>query len=466
MHRMNVPNPKVLLVSSDRAALRQLSRFLELFGYAVLQAADPPLALAALEAEQPDLVVVDDDLGGADGLELLRTARKVDWPGRFLYTLLMTSEPEAERFVQALEAGTDDFLAKPIVYGELLARLRTAARVIEAERRSAAEAHIDPLTALPSHASLMAQLEARRSEGVDPDHPLSCIVIDLDFLKRFNHRHGHLAGDRLLQAAARKLEKLCHNGELAARLERGRFAVLLPNTSDVRAAAWAERARRAFSHLELPDADDPKGVTASFGVAGTSETSGTSQRLVARATQALELAKRSGRNCVVRDGEFNAEAAQWQQLAAPGRLFEGTVARDVMIPCAVVLQHDGDAGRAAELLARGGLPSAPVVDADGRLAGIFHGDDLRSRPRPTTLRVADVLQADPPTFSENDTFKSLFDFFVEGSSAEAVVVRDGVPVGTMTRAGLAALIEVPVAGHEETPPDAACDDQQAACLIG
>ena len=458
---MTNSSPKILLVSEDRSTLRQLSRFLELFGYPVVQVTDGQLALAAMEAESPDLAIVDDDFGGDDGLHLVRSLRKKDRPGHFLFTLLMTAEPEADRFVQALEAGVDDFLAKPVVYGELLARLRAGTRVIQSEQRAVAEAHVDTLTALPSRAALLAELARCLERSESKDQPVSCAVIDLDLLKGINQRLGREAGDRLLQAAGRELEKLRGDGQFLARLDEDCFAIVMPNTSDVRAAAWAERARRAISHLPLSD-DTTAGPTASFGVAGTGSMALSASELLDLACEALKCAKRSGRNCVVRHGEFQAETNQWQELAAPGKLFEGTVARDVMTPCAMIVHHDSDASEVAELLGRGTLDSAPVVDADGRLVGIVHRDDLRSPSRRSQPRVADVLRTDPPTFVEDDSFKALFDFFVGDARSEAVVVRDRIPIGMVTRASLASLIEVPTPSAEQ-PASPAHDD---VCPVG
>jgi len=436
-------NPKVLLVSADRTALRQLSRFLELFGYPVVQASDAELAVAATIAARPDLMIVDDDLAAEDSMELVRSVRQHDRPDHFLFALMLTGEPEAGRFVQALEAGVDDFLAKPVVYGELLARLRAATSVVEAERRVRASAHIDPLTALASRGAVVHELE-QRLQGDGPSQPtLSLIVADIDCLEHVNHEYGYAVGDELLKSVALELEKHRGDEELLARLQRDRFAVVLPNTSDVRAAAWAERVRRAIAHLEFTCGEDSVRVTASFGVAASGKSAATGDELFERAGEALKVAKRSGRNCVVRHGEFAAEDAHWQELAAPGRLFEGTVARDVMAACALIVHHDDDAQDAAERLDRGRLDWAPVVDADGNLVGLLHLDDVKSKSRRSKPRVADLLQSDPPTFRENESFKALFDFFVEDSRSHAVIVRDRAPVGVISRNSLADLIEVP-----------------------
>lgn len=436
-----MPNPQVLLVSADRPALRQLSRFLELFGYPVIQAADAELAVTAAIGRRPEIVLVDDDLGGHESLELARYLRQQDCPEHPFLVILLTSEPRADRFIQALEAGVDDFLGKPVVYGELLARLRAAARVLQAERRFADAAHVDGLTGLASRGAVRRELE--RHLGDDQQAAVSLILVDLDCVDFVNRSQGRQGGDRLLRQVAEELAKLQSGDELVARWRDDCFAVVLPHTSDVRAAAWAERARRALNHIEFETGDAQSlRVTASFGVAGSSHGALNAEELLAQARQALDSAKRSGRNCVVRQGEFTGEDDRWQELAAPGRLFEGTVARDVMAPCALVAQHDDNAQEVADRMRRGGLDVVAVVDADGKLAGLVHEQDLGSRPPRATARIADYLRTEPPVFTENEPFKTLFDFFVEDARSHAVVVRDRVPLGIVSRESLAALIEI------------------------
>ncbi len=114
---------KVLAVVKDRVILRQLSKFLNLVGYAVVQTTDPQQALAASDADRPDFLIVDAALLAEGGRELCRAVCGQDWPSH-VYTLLLAEDPQSREMVEALEAGVDDFLCKPVVFGELLARLR------------------------------------------------------------------------------------------------------------------------------------------------------------------------------------------------------------------------------------------------------------------------------------------------------------------------------------------------------
>ena len=167
--------------------------------------------------------------------------------------------------------------------------------------------------------------------------------------------------------------------------------------------------------------------------------------LIKRAEMAVRMAKSSGRNCVARCGQFDGETREWEDLARQGRLFENTVARDVMVPCPQFVLADQDASDAAELLEQSRLTELPVVDRDGRLLGLFSGDQL---PEDSTdiakkAKVSDFMVRDVATVPENESFGALMEFFMSDTQSHhvVIVVRRGQPLGMVYRSGLAALSE-------------------------
>jgi DNA-binding response OmpR family regulator len=115
----------VLVVDDDPTVSDVVRRYLEQDGYRVRLAADGPAALAAAEAEAPDLVVLDRMLGEVDGLEVCRRLRGRS-PGLPVIMLTALSE-EADR-VAGLETGADDYLTKPFSPRELVLRVRSVLR--------------------------------------------------------------------------------------------------------------------------------------------------------------------------------------------------------------------------------------------------------------------------------------------------------------------------------------------------
>ncbi len=117
---------KVLVVDDERAVRDSLRRALELEGYEVDLAVDGADALLRLEANgQPDAVILDVLMPGVDGLEV---CRRIRGKGNGVPVLMLTARTEVESRVAGLDAGADDYLAKPFALEELLARLRALLR--------------------------------------------------------------------------------------------------------------------------------------------------------------------------------------------------------------------------------------------------------------------------------------------------------------------------------------------------
>ncbi|MCY1136716.1 response regulator transcription factor [Actinoplanes sp. Pm04-4] len=117
--------PHVLVVDDDPTVSDVVRRYLEQDGYRVRLAADGPAALAAVEDEQPDLVVLDLMMPGLDGLEVCRRLR-VRRPG--LPVVMLTALGDEGDRVAGLEVGADDYVTKPFSPRELVLRVRSVLR--------------------------------------------------------------------------------------------------------------------------------------------------------------------------------------------------------------------------------------------------------------------------------------------------------------------------------------------------
>jgi two-component system KDP operon response regulator KdpE len=115
---------RVLVVDDEQQILRAVRRALDARGYEVVTATDGEDALVEAEAAMPDLVVLDLNLPGMDGMEVCRRLR--EW-SRAPILILSVREDEAGK-VEALDLGADDYLTKPFGVEELLARVRALLR--------------------------------------------------------------------------------------------------------------------------------------------------------------------------------------------------------------------------------------------------------------------------------------------------------------------------------------------------
>jgi DNA-binding response OmpR family regulator len=115
----------VLLAEDDQAIAEPLARALEREGYVVLLATDGSAALSAALHNNVNLVILDLGLPHIDGLEICRRIRA---DGRDLLVLMLTARSEEVDLIVGLDAGADDYVAKPFRLAELLARIRALLR--------------------------------------------------------------------------------------------------------------------------------------------------------------------------------------------------------------------------------------------------------------------------------------------------------------------------------------------------
>jgi len=142
---------------------------------------------------------------------------------------------------------------------------------------------------------LLERMEQAATEG----HPLSVIMMDIDFFKKFNDSYGHSCGDAVLKQVARIIQANVRAIDLAARYGGEEFCVLLPGTERGRAHAIAERIRQSVASASTVYEGRSLAVTISLGVAQydpSRDLSGKS--LIDRADRALYYSKQSGRDRV------------------------------------------------------------------------------------------------------------------------------------------------------------------------
>ncbi|MFV1965129.1 MAG: diguanylate cyclase [Pirellulaceae bacterium] len=154
----------------------------------------------------------------------------------------------------------------------------------------------DPLTDCLNRRSFYEALETHWNSAQRYNHALSFVMVDLDHFKSINDTHGHSVGDLVLQKAAKTLQKSVRPSDLVCRYGGEEFCILLPQTDLDQAVMAAERYRRAIEALQLPELT----VTASFGVSSIQWGAADAQAMIDHADKCLYVAKRQGRNQIVR----------------------------------------------------------------------------------------------------------------------------------------------------------------------
>jgi diguanylate cyclase (GGDEF)-like protein len=222
--------------------------------------------------------------------------------------------------VLVLLVGFGSRLVRQIMIRDRLEKELTTARAAlqEDNRELARKADLDGMTGIANRRRFEEALALERSRAMRTGQPLSLVMLDVDFFKKFNDTYGHVAGDDCLRRVATAIgDSLVRPSDLAARYGGEEFVVLLPATHARGAQRVAERIREAVMAAAIAHAGNPPGiVTISAGVSSMRfrpEEDADPTLLVERADALLYRAKQAGRNQVCGDDE-----AQPARPSAPG----------------------------------------------------------------------------------------------------------------------------------------------------
>src|SRR5690606_8207316 len=177
--------------------------------------------------------------------------------------------------VTGLQAGADDYLTKPVIEPELIARLSTGKRIVTLERslRHANEENrrlsiTAPLTGVYNRRYLMEQLPREIDRAARYGRSLSVIMCDVDHFKKINDTYGHLVGDEVHKWFVAQLQANIRTCDWIARYGGEEFVIVLPETNVENAAKAAEHLREHVSKTIFESGELRLEVTASFGVSG------------------------------------------------------------------------------------------------------------------------------------------------------------------------------------------------------
>ncbi len=310
---------RILVVDDHEDNVELLRARLEARGYRVEAASDGQQALDRVFADPPDLVLLDWMMPRVTGLEVARRIKgHAGLP--FVPVIMQTALDSTEQMVEGLDAGADDYIAKPINFAELEARVKALLR-IKALQEELARANdelrrmsqTDGLTGVDNRRHIEERLTEAFEHAARLNEPLAVVMSDVDHFKSVNDSYGHQAGDAVLRQVAEVLRDTAREIDRVGRYGGEEFLVLLPGANLEDARRYAERARAAVEAREFAYDGGAVRRTLSAGVAAWPHPDVRHQEaLVKLADEALYAAKEAGRNRVVAHGVAGAA------LAAPG----------------------------------------------------------------------------------------------------------------------------------------------------
>ncbi|HPU81230.1 diguanylate cyclase, partial [Accumulibacter sp.] len=312
------PRLRVQLLGIPLAELPALIRQIESLGHQPVLVDSTPEGLKQALREPAQIVIADMAMPGLKPAAFCRILRQTP-AGKETYALLLASPESEEHILEAIDAGADDVLVKPLNIQTLRVRLNTATRMLRlreeiqrerrgimrstdefavAHKRLLQEALTDPLTQLPNRRHGLDFLASEWAFAQSNALPMACLLLDIDHFKRINDTYGHAAGDAVLRQLAELLKRASRAEDLVFRYGGEEFAAVLPNATARAAVQIAERIRSLVEKYSFLWEGQTIPVTLSIGVASLHGAEMDSQALIQASDAALFEAKRNGRNRV------------------------------------------------------------------------------------------------------------------------------------------------------------------------
>lgn len=289
---------RVLIIDDDLALAEHYKLVLSTADIRAEVSNNPHEIFDVLHEFHPELILLDINMPGCNGIELAQVIRlNQDWL-RVPITYL-SSEQDIEKRAQAMGRAGDDFLSKPLGDRELV----TAVSVRAARSRQLSDAlDRDSLTGLLKHSRIKDQVDAELSRATRTGENLSVVMLDLDHFKRVNDTYGHAAGDKVIKAVAHLLRQRLRKTDAVGRYGGEEFVAVLPRCSSEEAQALMEDVRQRLGDITFTVDQRSFNVSLSAGIAAYRPGVERAEQLLQEADSALYRAKAEGRNRICLSG--------------------------------------------------------------------------------------------------------------------------------------------------------------------
>jgi len=227
-----------------------------------------------------------------------------------------------------MNAGADDYIAKPFDHQELRVRLVAGQRIIDlqddllaAREALRQQATHDSLTGLKNRGTIVSMLNAELARQDRGETGLGVVILDLDLFKSVNDTYGHAAGDEVLKECARRMGACSRAYDIIGRYGGEEFLLVLPGSDEISTLAQAERMLDVIRKEPIEIEGRLLTITASLGA--TNLVPGISaDKLIQIADEALYRAKHHGRNRVeyVSPGSYRTDGQPAHMVGRPAQI--------------------------------------------------------------------------------------------------------------------------------------------------
>ena len=292
----NLNKAKILIVDDEAINIHILSNTLTEI-YDIFAVTSGKEAIEFCLRTPPDLVLMDMDMPGVDGLAACRALKEFS-ETRDIPVMFITAHLDSDAEDQCWDAGGVDFLVKPVNTNTLKHRIKSHLALKQVTDELRKMAYQDGLTQVSNRRYFNEYLARQNKLKQRSGLPLGLMMFDIDFFKSFNDLYGHLAGDDCLRLVAKALSaSVVRPGDFVARFGGEEFAIVLPDTDIEGVILVAQKVQAQVEALEINHEGSPLGrVSGSIGIAVSDGKAPEQGKLIERADKHLYQAKATGRN--------------------------------------------------------------------------------------------------------------------------------------------------------------------------
>ncbi|MGL5805176.1 MAG: response regulator, partial [Xenococcaceae cyanobacterium] len=296
LQKSSLPDSKVLVVDDDPETLDSIRDLLEPWGCELTLLEDPQQFWDTLETSNPDMLILDVDMPSLSGIELCQVVRN-DPRWHEIPVLSLSTSQDSQTIQSVFAVGADDYVQKPIIGPELVARIINR---LDRDRYRRQISEIDALTGVSNRRKAIKQLTRMLNLAKRQNQLFCFMLLDLDHFKNINDLYGHEAGDIVLRQMGKLLNRTFRGEDVIARWGGEEFAIGLYNMTKTAGVKRLQKLLADFSQREFINVYQQKfKVTFSAGVAEYQTDGEDLQTLYQAADAALYQAKTFGRNRVM-----------------------------------------------------------------------------------------------------------------------------------------------------------------------
>ncbi len=294
---MSEDRARVLLADDSMVVRAVIRGQLATEPHELIEACDGDEALALVRRHHPDVVLLDVEMPGLTGYEVL-SAMQTDTDLAHIPVVFLSGRVTADDVAKGLRLGAHDYLRKPVEPGELIARLTAALRSKRLHDRLRQDndhlrelAPVDALTGALDIRGLQRCISELAARSHSAGSPLGAVLLDIDGLEQINAEHGWEGGDAVLRTITERTSRCTEADHVVGRCGPDELLVLLPGVGADEARRFAERLH--YTVTDEPHALPTGSIDVNVCVGSGSVSDGDSARLLATVQQDIVAQKRT-----------------------------------------------------------------------------------------------------------------------------------------------------------------------------